>query len=322
MTTESHHAGIAIIGNLNTDLLLGPLAHAPEFGREMFVAERSLRTGGQAFYPAIALAALGAAPRLVGEVGDDAFGAQIIADLRAGGVDVAEVHVRAGLPTGLSVALLNAQRDRAFITHPGHLAALDTGAILKRWDRLTGARLLLFCGYCCLPGLRPDGGLTIMRRAQADGIATVLDTGWDPDDWRTGVREEVRAMLRYTDIFMPNEEEARALTGLDDMDAAAALLASWGVRLVIVKCGSEGVLARRGDERLRGGTLPTTVVDTVGAGDSFNAGALYGLAHDWPLAEALRLGAAVAGYAIADHTPRYPTLAQAQELMAQVCSTP
>lgn len=309
---------IAIVGNLNLDLLMGPLERPPEFGREVFVGERSLRTGGQAFYPAIALAALGDAPCLISEVGDDAFGRQILDDLRAGGVDTGTVRVCAGRPTGLSVALLNEQRDRAFITHAGHLAEMSAGSIMEHWASLTTCRFMLLCGYNILPGLRPDGGLAVMRLAHDAGLTTVLDTGWDPDDWRTGMREEVLAMLPHTSIFMPNWEEARALTGLDDPADAAREMVGYGAQMVILKLGPDGALALGGGRRLRVGTLPTVVADTVGAGDSFNAGTLYALAHDWPLDAALRLGAAVAGYAIADHAPRYPTLEQARGLMAQV----
>ena len=309
------HDGIAILGNLNTDLLMGPLAHAPEFGREMFVPARSLRAAGQAFYTAAALAALGHAPQLVGDVGDDAFGQQIVDDLRSAGLDTAAVRVCHGLPTGLSLALLNEQRDRAFVTHPGHLEALDMAAVAARWEHIAGRRMLLFCGYCCLPGLRPAGGEALLCRARAEGLVTVLDTGWDPGNWENGGREEVRALLRHTDVFLPNMEEARALTGRDDPDGAAAQLASWGPGTVIVKLGPAGVLGVRGGERERVPALATTVADTVGAGDCFNAGVLYALVRDWPLAEALRLGTAVAGYAIAGRQPRYATIEQARELM-------
>jgi sugar/nucleoside kinase (ribokinase family) len=311
-------SSIAIVGNLNLDLLMGPLERVPAFGHEVFVGERTLRTGGQAFYPAVALVALGDRPCLISDVGDDAFGRQILDDLQAGGVEVGTVRVCAGRPTGLSVALLNEQRDRAFITHAGHLSEMTAGSILELWASLTACRFMLLCGYNILPGLRPDGGLALMRRAQGAGLTTVLDTGWDPDDWRTGMREEVLAMLPYTGIFMPNREEARALTGLDDPDEAAAELVRRGARLVILKLGPDGALALHGGRRLRVGALPTVVADTVGAGDSFNAGALFALAQDWPLEAALRLGAAVASYAIAGHTPRYPTLDQARGLMAQV----
>jgi ribokinase/argininosuccinate lyase len=216
------------------------------------------------------------------------------------------------------VALLNEQRDRAFITHAGHLSEMTADSIMGQWASLAACRFLLFCGYNILPGLRPDGGLAVMRRAHEAGLSTVLDTGWDPDDWRSGMREEVLAMLPYTSIFMPNREEARALTGLDDPDDAARALVGHGAHMVILKLGPDGALALHGGRRLRVGTLPTVVADTVGAGDSFNAGALFALAYGWPLEATLRLGAVVAGYAIADHTPRYPTLDQARDLMAQV----
>src|SRR5690242_1477122 len=97
---------VAVIGNLNTDLLLGPLARPPAFGHETFVAERAVRGGGQAYYTSLVLAALGAPPVLVADVGDDPFGAAILDDLRGGGVDVRDVHTCAGIPNGLSVALL------------------------------------------------------------------------------------------------------------------------------------------------------------------------------------------------------------------------
>jgi sugar/nucleoside kinase (ribokinase family) len=144
---------------------------------------------------------------------------------------------------------------------------------------------------------------------------TVLDTGWDPGNWEHGGREEVRAMLRHTDIFMPNMEEARALTGRDDPDGAAAQLATWGPGMVIVKLGPDGALGLRDGARVRVPALATPVADTVGAGDCFNAGVLYALVRDWPLAESLRLGTAVAGYAIAGRHPRYATIEQARELM-------
>lgn len=307
---------IAIVGNLNSDLLLGPLAKLPTFGHEAFVTGRSLRAAGQAFTTALALATLGAPPQLVGAVGDDVFGAQIISELRGAGIDVGGVHTCAGLPTGLSVALLDEQGDRAFVTHPGHLEALDALAVLAHWERVAGCRLLLLCGYFCLPGLRPHGGVALLRRAQDAGLRTVLDTGWDPGDWATGARGEVRALLRHTTIFLPNREEACALSRQDEPEDAAAELATWGPDTVIVKLGADGALGWRGGEIVHVPARPTVVADTVGAGDCFNAGALYALANDWPLDGALRLGTAVAGYAIAGQDPRYPTLERAQALMA------
>lgn len=305
---------IAVTGNLNMDLLMGPLPRLPEFGHELFVPERSLRSAGQVYYTVLALAALGAPPRLVASAGDDAFGAWMLDDLRAAGIDVSGVPITSGYPTGLSVALLDERRDRAFVTHPGHLGAFDVATIFAHWERIAGSRLLLFCGYCCLPALRPDGGPELLRRAQSEGIATVLDTGWDPEDWSGSGRAEVRAMLRHTDLFTPNMEEARALTGHDD-PAAAAALAELGPATVVIKLGPDGALALQGERLLRVPAPTVTVAETVGAGDTFNAGLLYALARDWPLDEAVRLAIATASYAIGGHTPRCATLEQARALM-------
>jgi len=300
-------ARVAIVGNLNMDLLLGPLAHPPTFGHEAFVAEQSLRPAGQAFQTAMALAALGDSPCLVGDVGDDPFGAGIAAALRAGGVSVAGVHTCPGRSTGLSVALFDERRDRAFVTHLGHLEELDDTAVMDRWGHIAGCRFLLLCGYFCLPGMRASGG-EALRRARADGMTTVLDTGWDPDGWTASTREEIRVLLRQIDIFMPNQDEAHALTGLTDPAAAAAELASWGPATTIVKLGPDGALGRRHSAYERVAALPTAVADTVGAGDAFNAGALYALARGRPLATVLRVGVAVASHAIARREPRYATV--------------
>lgn len=317
--SDRWRSGIGIIGNLNMDLLMGPLPQLPRFGREYFVAERAMRGAGQAFHTAAALSALGEPPYLMGDVGEDAFGAQILADLRAERIDTSDVWVRQGEVTGLTVALLDGQRDRAFVTDLGHLKAMDVDAVLARWPRVSGCRFLLVCGYYCLPGLRPEGGSEILRRARDEGIVTVLDTGWDPGGWVGEGLAEVRALLAWTDIFLPNWEEARAITGLADPNAAASQLAAWGPTTVIVKLGPEGAMGHRDGETVRVPAVPTRVVDTVGAGDTFNAGVLFALAHGWSLAEALRLGTGMSAYAIASHTPRHASMAQVRELLGLTC---
>lgn len=316
---SSIEAIIAIVGNINVDLLLGPLSHPPVFGHEVFVAERTLRSGGQGFYPAVALAALGTAPRLVTDIGNDLFGSQMLTELREAGVDCTAIRQLPDYPTGLSVALLDQQRDRAFVTHLGHLAALTVESLQERWAWLAEARLLLYCGQNCLPGMRPSGGVELLRQARSAGLLTAVDTGWDADDWRTNGRAEIRALLEYTDIYLPNHEEASALTGESDPARAARHLAEWGAGTVIIKCGPQGALAWQSERLIEIPAYTTTVVDTVGAGDSFNAGVLYGLARDWPLAKALRLGSYVAGRAISGQSPRYPSFEEARQALNLDC---
>lgn len=308
---------VCVIGNLDMDLVLGPLSRMPSFGREVLVPHRLVRPGGQGFIAPAALAALGEAPRLLTDIGDDEFGAQIMAALGAAEVPVGDIRRCIGAPTGVCLALLNEQRDRGFVNHLGHQMALDLASIQERWAVVEGSEMVLLCGYFCLPGLRPEGGVSMLRRAQGEGITTVLDTGWDPEDWEQGGTAEVRAMVEHTDLFMPNWEEARALTGAGEPEEAGAILRDWGARRVVIKLGGEGAIGMTAEEAVWVPAVETEVVDTVGAGDAFNAGALTGLLRGANLYEAMRLGTAVAAYAIGDHSPRYPSYAQAISLLPQ-----
>ncbi len=305
---------IAVIGNLIGDLVVGPLDRLPEFGQEAVVEERSLRSAGQAFNTAMALAALGETPCLVSNAGDDDVGRQILRDMESMGLGTDLVRIEPSTPTGLSIALLNSARDRAFVTHLGHLHHFTAGTVLAAWSSIAACRFFLFCGYGNLPAMRGESSVGLLKQARNAGLVTVLDTGWDPDGWTTGAREEVWAMLEETDIFIPNLEEARALTGQDDPAAAAAQLRSRGAGTIIVKLGPEGALCLTAAGTTHMPAIETQVADTVGAGDSFNAGVLYGLARDWSLEDAIRLGTAVASHVIAGHQPRYPSIEQALAL--------
>jgi sugar/nucleoside kinase (ribokinase family) len=92
-------------------------------------------------------------------------------------------------------------------------------------------------------------------------------------------------------VFLPNSTEARAITGIDEVDVAAVTLAEHG-GVVAVKFGQGGGLAMRGEEVVRSESIPTDVVDTTGAGDSFDAGFIAGRLNDLPLERCLALAVA------------------------------
>jgi ribokinase len=128
--------------------------------------------------------------------------------------------------------------------------------------------------------------------------------------------------LEGVDVLTPNEPEARLLAGLAPdggepvEEVAGSVGAAYHVPTVVVTLGARGCYVHRDG---RGERLPcprVRAVDASGAGDCFNAGVLYALVRDWPVPEALRLGTAVAGYAIAGHQPHYATIEQARELLA------
>jgi sugar/nucleoside kinase (ribokinase family) len=138
----------------------------------------------------------------------------------------------------------------------------------------------------------------LFREARAAGVSSSFDTNWDPERRWDGID----GLLATTDVFLPNGREAALISGVEDpLGAAHAIVAraaaagradDAGPLTVAVKLGAAGALVVRGDEALQLPADRVTVVDSTGAGDSFDAGFIFGLLDDRPLAEALALAVA------------------------------
>ena len=274
---------LIVVGDLNPDLVLtGDVT--PAFGqREKVVAGATLTVGSSAGIFACGAARLGLRTAFMGLVGDDEFGAFMRRSLAERGVDVSGI-VTSEVGTGLGV-ILSRDDDRAILTYLGSIGALR----LDQLDltRLAHARHLHLGSLFLLQSLRPAIP-TLFQQAHALGLTVSLDTNYDPAEaWDGGVR----AALAHTDVFLPNETEARALTGEADPRAALAALAET-IPTVAIKLGAQGAIAQRGSEVAVSPALPVSVVDTTGAGVSFDAGFVYGWLHGWPLERCLRLACA------------------------------
>jgi sugar/nucleoside kinase (ribokinase family) len=117
-------------------------------------------------------------------------------------------------------------------------------------------------------------------------LTTSLDTNYDPSEQWLGFDR----LLSVTNVFLPNETEAKSLAGTRDVDEAAKKLHS-KVETLVIKLGDAGALGVRGGEVIKVPSLPVNVIDTVGAGDSFDAGFLYGYLQGWSLEKSLRVAA-------------------------------
>jgi sugar/nucleoside kinase (ribokinase family) len=277
----SHPYDLLVAGEINPDLILSGDVE-PAFGQvEKVVDSAVLTVGSSSVIFACGAARLGLRVAFIGKCGDDLFGRFMLEEMRKRAVDTSPVIVDPLLSTGLTV-ILNKGDDRAMLTFPGAIGALRADEIPN--DLLRRARHLHVASYFLQDALRP-GLPDLFRRAHALGLTTSLDTNYDPTERWEGLDQ----LLPLTDVFLPNATEACALTGVPDVEEAAARLARI-VRVVAVKLGAEGALGVQGEQMARVPSLPVAVVDTVGAGDNFDAGFLYGYLHGWPLERALRLG--------------------------------
>lgn len=258
-------APVLVVGDANPDLVLrGDVV--PRFGQaEQLLSSAELVLGGSAGIAACGLARLGVPTALAAVVGDDLFGREVLTWLRTAGVWLDATTVRAGEVTGVSVHL-STPDDRAILTLPGTIPHLDAAAVRSAVDLSAPAHI-----HVASPFLTP--ALTrelpeLLHEWRNAGITTSLDTNWDPEGEWAGIADA----LPYVDVLLPNAAELEALGGAD---AIVAL----GPR-VVVKDGAEGGWSLDGTGVRRSAPgIPVDVVDTTGAGDSFDAGYLAAMAH-------------------------------------------
>jgi sugar/nucleoside kinase (ribokinase family) len=259
---------VTIAGELNLDLILYGLPEqlAPE--RELLADRMMLTLGSSSAILAHNLSALGSRVGFQSRIGHDPLGEISLQRLAQSGVDVSRVRrVEGRSTTGLTV-ILHHDAWRNILTYAGTISELTWEDL--DLDYLADARHFHLSSYYLQRALLPRVD-ELFQLLKARGLTISLDTNDDPDDrWEGGLQE----VLRHVDVFLPNEREACKAAGTDDLEAAIRKLSSL-VPLVVVKLGRNGALAQRGTERFVSPSRVVKTVDTIGAGDSFDAGFLH-----------------------------------------------
>lgn len=299
---------LLVAGEINPDLILGGDV-VPVFGQtEKLIKDATLTIGSSSAICACGAARLGLKVAFTGVCGDDLFGKFMLDAMTARSVNIDAVRVDPKEKTGLSV-ILNRGSDRAILTYPGLIGALTAGDIPN--SVLENARHLHVGSLFLQTELRPDlPGL--FDRAHALGLSTSLDANWDP----AGMWEGFGTFLNAVDIFFANETETLAITRESSVEKAAAALAL-RCKMVVIKRGADGAIAQSGHEVFHAPALSVEVVDTVGAGDSFDAGFLYGWLQSWKLEKSLRMATICGSLSTrsAGGTDLQPTLEEAHKFM-------
>ena len=273
---------VTIAGELNLDLILYGFPESLPPERELLANDMSLTLGSSSAIVAHNLAALGSKVGFTSCVGDDDFGQVAVSRLQAIGVDISTVLKLPGEKTGVTV-ILPREKWRNILTYPGTIAKLAEQYL--DFAFLSSARHFHLSSYFLQTALQsfiPD----LLRRLKAAGLTISLDTNDDPaDEWQSGVEQ----ILPLVDIFLPNEREAQKMTRCFSLSEALDKLTKL-VPLVVVKLGSCGAIACRGAERLSSPAIQTDLLDSVGAGDSFDAGFLHAFVRGQALETCLDSG--------------------------------
>jgi sugar/nucleoside kinase (ribokinase family) len=274
---------VTIAGELNLDLILYGLPEQLEPERELLADRMMLTLGSSSAIVAHNLSALGSRVGFQSRIGDDSLGRISLEQLQESGVDVSNVRVvRSAITTGLTV-ILHHEQWRNILTYVGTIAELT-------WDDLdlqylADSRHFHFSSYYLQKSLRPRAA-ELFRYLKLKGLTISLDTNDDPEDrWEGGLHE----LLPHVDVFLPNEREACKAAGTEKLEDAIDRLSEM-VPLLVVKLGRKGALARKGSERFTAEAREIVPVDSVGAGDSFDAGFLHEYVRGSDLAKCLASG--------------------------------
>ena len=276
------------VGILVADHLCDPIDRLPEAGQLVLCPRLPLSIGGCASNTAFDLARLGVRVGVVGCVGQDYFGRFIIDTLAAAGIAVGDIRQLADAETSGTLIINVRGEDRRFIHAAGANARLQVSDIPL--DRVRRARVLYVGGYLLMPALEGEPLASLFRQARAAGVKTVLDIVMPGpgDHW-----PKLEAVLPETDVFLPNQDEAAVLTGIDDPLDQAERFAHAGAGAVVITCGGQGSVVISGRERLRASAHQVEYRGGTGAGDAFDAGFITGLLQGEDLAGCLRWGSAI-----------------------------
>lgn len=301
---------VAVIGEINADLILNGNVE-PTFNQvEKIVDRADLVMGSSAVIFACGIARLGLKTTFIGKVGDDVFGNFMVNAMKDRGIDVSSVCLDKTIRTGLSVILARTE-DRAILTYPGSIHELEYEDI--DFDKISRCQHLHLSGYYLLDKLRPKIP-ALFKTVNEMGLSISLDTNYDPDEIWNGILMEA---LKLVDVFLPNETEAMAISRQGNISEALDHFAEI-VPIIVIKLGEKGACLKYGNnDSIYQTAAQIDVIDTVGAGDSFDSGFVYGYLNDWSMDQSLALAVACGSLSTikAGGTDGQPTLESAKDFI-------
>ena len=289
MTQQANSGGVVVLGGINMDLVTIS-ARFPRPG-ETIVGSRFLTyPGGKGANQAVAAARMGAATAMVGRVGDDVFGPQLIETLRDSGIKVDGVAVAQDTTSGIAVINIDESAQNQIIQILGANDTCGDAEAVRVGQALVNASTLLLQLEVSV-----DLSLKVAKEAFEQGKTVILDPG--------PVRHIPSEFFAYCSVITPNETEAQALVGFPVVDRtsaaqAAEQLLARGVGIAVVKLGAQGVYFASADGENFVTPFQVNAIDSVAAGDAFNGALAVSLAEGATLEQSVRMAAAAGALAV------------------------
>lgn len=310
---------VTVIGPAIIDVLASPVDLQAPVGKTRDLERIRMSFGGDALNESVVLTRLGKKVQLISKVGDDAAGNNVLSFLRDNHVGTDYVKAEKGLETAVNIAMIDQTGQRLFLMNPhSSLRKLGLPDVEEQLDKKRTAGIVCFASLFISPLFTAGDLKVLFSRIRSEGRMLVVDTTRPKNGEKL---EDLKELLPYIDVFIPNDEEACALTGDPDPVRNARRLVEAGVGTAVVKTGGDGCIVASKEETILVPSVPGVhCVDTTGAGDTFAAGFLAGLCDGLPAAMCARLGCAAASCSIEEigATDGVRSLDQVMERMKKI----
>lgn len=273
-------------------------------GPMRFVSTFERKIGGAELNVMLGCARLGLRPGWISKLGNDEFGRHILNTVRGEGVDVSEVQLEADYATSLNFKEIREDgSSRTFYyRHPSPTEKFSVETL--PYDYVKQAKVLHVTGV--FPAIVQKNRQLVeelLKFAKAQGVTISFDPNIRLRLW---LEEEARATLvtylPYVDHLLTSKEELQILFESKDDTVIRQALHQYSFQTVVMKDGSNGSYYLEQGEWIHVPAIPAeTVVDTVGAGDGFDSGYLYGLLQEWTVPERLHFANAVGSMVVQVH---------------------
>lgn len=281
-------ARIAVVGSLNMDLVIRA-AHFPKPGETILGREFQIIPGGKGANQAVAAARLGGLVSMVGRVGEDSFGKELLRNLELVGVDGKHIHQDTDAASGVALIVVDDQGENSIVVASGSNMQLTEEDVEAAEKVISSANVLI---------MQLEVPLHVVKRAAQiahdNQVVVILNPA--------PAKPLTSDLLRMVDLLIPNESETALLTGLPvdgqtELETAASFLIDSGIETVVITLGSRGALMAKKNENKMFSAFDVQPVDTTAAGDAFVAGLAVALGMGKSLHDAIDWGNAAGALA-------------------------
>lgn len=294
---------IVVVGSINMDLVVRA-PHLPQPGETILGRDFKTFPGGKGANQAVAASRLGGHVKMIGRVGNDAFGAELLRTLQNDRVDTTFVHCDAAAPSGVALITVEDAGQNTIVVASGANGQVTPAEVDAAEAAFDGAAVLLLQLEIPLATV-----LRAIEVAKKHRVRVLLNPApSQPLD---------APLLSLVDYLVPNQIELAWLTNAAAVPDGVAQLQALGVKHVVVTLGGDGVAVFEGEETYRLAAHPVNVVDTTAAGDAFVGGFAVAVVEGKSTREAAEWGNAAGALAVtrAGAQPSLPTRAELAEFM-------